>query len=114
MYLQPRDGVQLLRRLVAHVPSGEMAFDVFSRVAVRLGVLNPVVRASGARLTWGIDDLRDLELAVPGLHVIEVLRAYDLAGPGLDRLAPSYRFALRLMKRIPAMGNLGRLARFRF
>jgi O-methyltransferase involved in polyketide biosynthesis len=114
MYLQPQNGVQLLRRLVDHLPTGEMAFDVFSRVAVRLGVLNPVVRASGARLAWGIDDFRELEAAVPGLHVIEVLRAYDLVGPGLERLAPGYRFALRLMKRIPAMGNLGRLARFRF
>jgi O-methyltransferase involved in polyketide biosynthesis len=78
MYLPERAGTRFSTRLVSYLPTGELVCDVFSRVAVRLGRLNPVVRRTGASLHWGIDDPRELE------------------------------------RRIPALGNLGRLPRYRF
>jgi O-methyltransferase involved in polyketide biosynthesis len=114
MYLPEHSGTQLFERVVSHFPSGELTFDTFSRVAIRLGKLNPVVRRTGSTLRWGLDDPRELERAIPRLHLVEDLRAYDLTGPGLDKLPRSYRVSLWLMRRIPALGNLGRLLRFRF
>jgi len=114
MYLPEHEGTRLFERMVSHFPTGELAFDTFSRVAVRLGKLNPVVRRTGATLRWGLDDPRELERAIPRLRVVEDLRAYDLVGPGVDKLPHSYRITLWLMRRIPAMANLGRLLRYRF
>jgi O-methyltransferase involved in polyketide biosynthesis len=114
MYLPEREGTPLFARLVSHFPSGQLTFDAFSRVAVRLGKLNPVVRRTGSTLQWGIDDPRSLERSIPGLHLIEDLRAYDLTGPGLHKLPRSYRVSLWLMRWVPAMANLGRLLRYTF
>jgi O-methyltransferase involved in polyketide biosynthesis len=114
MYLPEREGTPFFARLVSYFPTGELVCDVFSRVAVRLGRLNPVVRRTGASLHWGIDDPRELERSIPRLHLVEDLRAYDLAGPGRDKLPGRYRISLWLMRRIPALGNLGRLLRYRF
>jgi O-methyltransferase involved in polyketide biosynthesis len=114
MYLPEREGAPLFGGLVSHFPMGELTFDAFSRLAVRLGKLNPVVRGTGSTLTWGIDDPRSLERSIPGLHLIEDLKAYDLTGPGIHKLPGRYRISLWLMRRIPAMGNLGRLLRYRF
>jgi O-methyltransferase involved in polyketide biosynthesis len=107
MYLPPDEGPPLFRRLVQRFPEGELAFDSYSRLAVRLGKLNPVVRRAGATLRWGIDDPHELERAVPGLLLVEVLRAYDLAGSVMDRLPRAYRVSLWLMRRIPPWGTWG-------
>jgi methyltransferase (TIGR00027 family) len=114
MYLPEREGIPLFARLVSYFPTGELTFDAFSRVAIRLGKLNPVVRRTGSTLTWGIDDPRILERSIPRLHLVEDLRAYDLTGPGIHKLPRSYRVSLWLMRRIPAMSNLGRLLRYTF
>jgi O-methyltransferase involved in polyketide biosynthesis len=114
MYLPERDGTPLFARLVNYVPMGELAFDAFSRVAIRLGMLNPVVRRTGSVLQWGINDPRSLERSIPRLHLVEDLRPYDLTGPGIHKLPGGYRFFLWLMRRIPALANLARLLRYRF
>jgi O-methyltransferase involved in polyketide biosynthesis len=114
MYLPEQDGTPLFSRLVNQFPTGQLAFDVFSSAAVRLGKLNPVVRRTGSTLHWGIDDPRALERAIPRLHLVEGLRAYDLTGPGLRRLPRRYRVFLWLMRRIPALANLARLVRYHF
>jgi O-methyltransferase involved in polyketide biosynthesis len=114
MYLPPDEGPRLFRRLVQCFPEGELAFDSYSRLAVRLGKLNPVVRRAGATLRWGIDDPRELEGAIPDLRLVQALRAYDLTDSVMDRLPRAYRVSLWLMRRIPPMGNLGLLLRYRY
>ena len=114
MYLPKPEGMPLFARLVTHFGTGELAFDCFSRFAVRFGKLNPVVRRTGAKLEWGIDDPRELERSIPGLRLVEALRAYDLTGPALDRLPTAYRVSLWLMRRISFLANLGLLLRYRF
>jgi O-methyltransferase involved in polyketide biosynthesis len=114
MYLPEREAIPLFARLVSHFPSGELVCDTFSRVAIRLGKLNPVVRRTGSTLTWGLDDPRTLERSIPRLQLVEGLRAYDLTGPGVHKLPRRYTILLWLMRRIPPLGNLGRLLRYRF
>jgi O-methyltransferase involved in polyketide biosynthesis len=114
MYLQPRDGVQLFDRVTSLFPAGELYFDSYSRVAIRLSKLNPVVRRTGSTLHWGIDDPHVLEQAIPRLSLREALRAYDLAAPVVDELPGPYRVSLWLMRRIRPMANLGLLLRYAF
>jgi O-methyltransferase involved in polyketide biosynthesis len=54
MYLPEQQGTPLFSRLVHQFPTGELAFDMFSRAAIRLGKLKPVVRRTGPTLYWGL------------------------------------------------------------
>ncbi|WP_329151464.1 class I SAM-dependent methyltransferase [Streptomyces sp. NBC_01456] len=66
MYLTEEDGSALLRRLMAHTPRGELAFDAFSRFAIRSRRINHVVVAAGARLYWEPEDEDRREPERPG------------------------------------------------
>jgi O-methyltransferase involved in polyketide biosynthesis len=55
-YLTKDDGIALFRRVVEHFPSGELQFDVFNTLGIRLQKINPVVRRSGSTLHWGSTD----------------------------------------------------------
>jgi O-methyltransferase involved in polyketide biosynthesis len=71
MYLPERDGTALLRRITERFPSGEVAFDGYSGAMVRLVSRLAAVRGARVELVWGVDDPRDLEEQVPGLHLVE-------------------------------------------
>ncbi|GGI78432.1 hypothetical protein GCM10011581_14410 [Saccharopolyspora subtropica] len=113
MYLSESDGVALLRRVREHFPSGELLFDAFSSLGVWVSNrFNPAVVRAGARLSWGIDDPRSLEAAVPGLRLVTEWSFTD--APELDRYPRPIRTALRASGRITAVRRLGRLLRYRF
>jgi O-methyltransferase involved in polyketide biosynthesis len=115
MYLPAAEGPVLLRRLVAHLPSGGMAFDSYSRLGVRLSRRMPVLRRAGARLDWGIDDPHEPERLVPGLRLVEgrsALRALDAAD--LARAPRSFRWQLAVLGRTPLLRAVGHLARYAF
>ena len=114
-YLQPADGIALLRRIVAHFPQGEMVFDPWTRLAVRLYRLQPTVRSTGATMAWGIDDPQELEQAVPGLRFADERCLLDPAQiPELARLSASTRAAARIFSRVPLLRRMARLLRYRF
>lgn len=71
MYLQERDGTALLRRITEQFPGGQIAFDGYSGVMVRLVSRLSTVRGAKVELVWGIDDPHDLERQVPRLHLVE-------------------------------------------
>lgn len=65
MYLSAKDGVVLFNRITEQFPSGQIVFDAYSRLtvrlinlAVRLTTLRSKPTATGTRvfLPWGIDD----------------------------------------------------------
>ncbi|MGE5375204.1 MAG: class I SAM-dependent methyltransferase [Bacteroidota bacterium] len=75
MYLPEKEGVALLDRITTQFPSGQIAFDAYSRFTV--GVLNLASRfakgtAAGSRvhLPWGIDDPHKLQKQVPRLKLV--------------------------------------------
>ena len=112
MYLPAVEGIALLRRIVAHFPSGELIFDAFSRLGVKLSNrLNPPVVSSGSHLEWGIDDPERIAAQVPGLTLISEQR-FDQ----LDlRAAPlPVRLTLRLTTRLPIVRRLSRMLHYRF
>ncbi|MDA3647407.1 class I SAM-dependent methyltransferase [Saccharopolyspora indica] len=113
MYLTEQDGLDLLRRITRHFPSGELIFDAFSTFGVRLSNrFNPAVVHAGARLHWGIDDPRDLEASVPGLRLVNEWAFTD--APEIDRYPMPMRTAIRASGQITAVRRMGRMLRYRF
>ena len=110
MYLNEADGRALLRRIVGHFPSGEMQFDAFSRLGVKLQWLNGVVRRSGATLQWAMDKPDDVLSAVPGLRLTAWTSAFD--ADGYDRLPLSLRMATVLLRAIPGARNMSQYHRY--
>jgi len=110
MYLREEEGRRLIERITTHFPRGQVLFDCYSRLAIRLQRLVPTIRSTGARLYWGIDDPRELERW--GLTCLDAVRALEL--PGLERAPLRERVRLRLAARIPRMRDTGRLLRYAF
>ncbi|MFD9962953.1 class I SAM-dependent methyltransferase [Amycolatopsis sp. NPDC058986] len=113
MYLTPEGGEELLQRLVAKFPSGELICDVFSRLGIKLQKINPVVRKAGATLYWGIDDLREFERF--GLDPVSALDASEWATPEvMAKVSPVTRMQLRATKYFPLVRKMARIGRWRF
>ncbi|MFJ9414218.1 class I SAM-dependent methyltransferase [Streptomyces sp. NPDC101227] len=111
MYLTEEDGTALLRRLMAHVPGGELAFDAFSRFAIRTQWLNRVVVDAGATLHWGTDAAGVAALS-PELEIVENISALEI--PGTEKLPTGYRTAARLTALLPGVRDMARMYRCRF
>ncbi|MBS1692718.1 MAG: class I SAM-dependent methyltransferase [Actinobacteria bacterium] len=115
MYLTENDGTALLRRLVGHLPSGELQFDAFSRLGIALQWTNPVVRRSGSTLQWGIDRPGDILDAVPGTRLLAWVPVFESgAFEALPALPRTYRLAARLMNRVPGLRTMAQFHRYAF
>jgi O-methyltransferase involved in polyketide biosynthesis len=112
MYLTQDQGHQLIQRITARFPSGQLLFDVYGTWAIKLQKLMPAIRHAGATLHWGVDDPHEIEALHPGLECLDALRSVDL--PGLDKLPMSGRISLAVTARIPKLRDMGRIMRFRF
>ncbi|MFI9046369.1 class I SAM-dependent methyltransferase [Streptomyces sp. NPDC053427] len=111
MYLTEEDGTALLRRLMAHVPSGELAFDAFSRFAIRTQRLNRVVANAGATLHWGTDAAGIAALS-PTVEIVENISALEI--PGMEKLPTAYRVAARATSWVPGVRDMARMYHCRF
>ncbi|MFI5521202.1 class I SAM-dependent methyltransferase [Streptomyces platensis] len=111
MYLTEADGTALLRRLMDRVPGGELAFDAFSRFAIRAQWLNRVVVKAGARLHWGTDTAGIAALS-PELEVVENISALEI--PGIEKLPAGSRLAARMSAKLPAVRDMARMYLCRF
>lgn len=70
MYLPPDEGIALFRRITERFPSGELAFDAYSSLVVRMMRLLPAARAADVHLSWAIDDPRGLVRKIPRLELV--------------------------------------------
>ncbi|MEV7046177.1 class I SAM-dependent methyltransferase [Amycolatopsis sp. NPDC051061] len=113
MYLTPESGHELIRRLVAKFPSGELICDVFNKLGIKAQKLNTPVRRAKATLKWGVDDPRELER--DGLTLVSSLDASHWSTPEvLARLRPATRFQLRMLKYFPPLARMANIVRYRF
>ncbi len=112
MYLGQEEVQRLFTAITARVPSGEAAFDAFSRLGVRFVQRQHSIKATGAILRWGIDEPRELETMVPRLKFVREVAAYDPAWSG--RFSLPARLSIRLMWILPTLRRLGRFLRYRF
>ena len=116
-YLDRQAVPQLLKRITAHFPGGEVAFDGYSKIGVQLIKRQPSVRATGATLHWTLDDPRELERQVPELRLMTELMAYDPKGYDpvqIARMSRKARIAIRIFAAVPWLARMGRLLRYRF
>ncbi|MQA06024.1 MAG: class I SAM-dependent methyltransferase [Streptosporangiales bacterium] len=112
MYLRKDDGRRLLQRLTSRFPSGQLLFDCYGSVGIKLQRRVPAVRNAGATLYWGIDDPHELETWHAGLRCLDALRSVDM--PGNDELPARGRRAMRVLAHIPGLRDVGRILRYEF
>jgi O-methyltransferase involved in polyketide biosynthesis len=112
MYLTEDDGVALMRRVVDHFPSGELQFDVFNRLGIKLQVTNSVVRRSGSKLYWGVDRSDEILRAVPGLRLVEAVSVFD--AHTYQQVSPVYRLMAKVFSLVPACKNMAQYHRYAF
>jgi O-methyltransferase involved in polyketide biosynthesis len=112
MYLRKEDGKRLIQRITGRFSSGQLLFDCYGTLGIRLQKLVPAVRNAGATLHWGIDDPREIEAWHEGLECLDALRSVDM--PGLDKMPASGRRSMWVLARIPGFRDIGRILRYRF
>jgi O-methyltransferase involved in polyketide biosynthesis len=116
-YLPEEEVPLLLERLVRHCRSGEIVFDAYSPLGLKLIALQPSIKATGAVLHWSLDDPVELERLVPGLELVTELTAYDPNGYDrvqIARMSWPARFAMQFFSLIPPLSRIGLLLRYRF
>jgi O-methyltransferase involved in polyketide biosynthesis len=110
-YLPEPQVVALLRAVAGRFPAGEVAFDAYSRLMLRLVPRLAAVRAD-APLLWAMGDPKGLEAQVPGLRLVEEVPFLTMpelvarlsrtwsqrAGYGLISRFPFYRRAIRHLR----------------
>ncbi|WP_219418828.1 class I SAM-dependent methyltransferase [Pseudonocardia nigra] len=112
MYLRKEDGRRLIQRIAGRFPEGELLFDCYGSLGIRLQKLVPAVRTSGARLHWAIDDPHEIETWHEGLECLDAIRSVDM--PGLNRMPLTGRVQMRVLARLPGFRDVGRILRYRF
>ena len=116
-YLPEEEVPLLFERLVRHCGSGEIVFDAYSPLGLKLIALQPSIRATGAVLQWALGDPAELERQVPGLELVTELTAYDPDGydpEQIARMSWPARFAMQVFLLIPPLARIGLLLRYRF
>ena len=112
MYLRKEDGKRLIQRITERFPSGQLLFDVYGPLGIRLQKMVPAVRNAGATLHWGLDDPHEVETWHPGLTCLDAVRSVDM--PGVEKMPTSGRMSMRVMAHLPGFRDVGRILRYRF
>jgi O-methyltransferase involved in polyketide biosynthesis len=112
MYLSKEDGRRLIERITGRFPSGQLLFDAYGTIAIRLQKLVPAVRNAGATLYWSVDDPHELESWHDGLELLEAIRAVEM--PGEDMLPLVGRIQMKVLSLLPVLRNAGWILRYRF
>lgn len=114
MYLSEYEVKELLRRLTTYFQSGQLAFDVWSRLAVRISKFNPPFGVTGAKGGWGIDDLRTIEQWVPRLQLVSELAWTEALEREGAKISLGFRVVFGVVNRIPSLRKFERFLLYRF
>lgn len=117
MYLEQYEVEKLLRRITAHFSTGEVAFDTFSRLGVRLLKMHPSIRATGAAMHGNVENPRQLENRVHKLKLISGFTAYDPRAYDprqVARMSWKARLGVRILGAVPPLGRIAWLLHYRF
>jgi O-methyltransferase involved in polyketide biosynthesis len=105
-FLTPDDMTALLRRLVGHFPSGEVAFNGYSRFAIWAARhYHGSQSVAGLLRSPGFDDPREPERRDPRLHLVkEILLTRE---PEVAQFPPALRWFTRLSAHSAAWSRRG-------
>lgn len=112
MYLREHEVKGLLQRLTDRFGTGQLLFDCYGTMGIRLQRHVVAVRNAGATLHWGIDDPYLIEAWHEGLTCVDALRAVDM--PGVEELPTAGRAAMWVLARLPGFRDVGWILRFRY
>ena len=113
MFLTEQELRQLLSRVVAHFPTGQIAFNAATAFQVKLANRHPAVKRAGATLRWSLDDPRALEIFDPTVKLAE--ERMIIESPWLSHASKAYRTTCAVMKSTPALrAQGGRILRYMF
>ena len=105
-FLTPDEMTALLRRLVGHFPSGEVAFNGYSRFAIWAARhYHGTQSVAGLLRSPGFDDPREPERWDPRLHLVkEILLTRE---PEVAQFPPALRWFTRLSAHSAAWSRRG-------
>lgn len=111
-YFQVADGERLLRSIVGHFERGQIAFDAYNGWGVAWLNQLSIMRQAHERLNWVVNDPKQLEIAVPGLRLIE---ENNDGLPGQDkRVSWLARTGFRISRLFKSLRRMGQLLLFEF
>lgn len=113
MYLELADGENLIRRLTAHFPSGQLVFDCIPW-ATRF-ILNAIVWLNGKssfKFKWTVSNPKGLEELHPGSKLLDTV--YLANAPGLNRLPGGTQVLIYLLSWIPLVRSAFMYLRYAF
>ena len=70
-HLSKKSWPEVVRHITEPFPNGQVIFDAYSSLMVRLVNSLPAARGANVKLTWGVSDPHELERLVPGLALMD-------------------------------------------
>ncbi|WP_158265512.1 class I SAM-dependent methyltransferase [Blastopirellula marina] len=111
-YFSPSQVNQVLADIVARFPAGEIIFDAYNTFGISYLNSLPSLRRGGVKLRFALDDPSQLEVAVPGLKLVE-----ERTGAPRDQILRAsawMRWGYRFTQRFQRLRRMGQLVRYRF
>ncbi|KAH8589923.1 tetracenomycin polyketide synthesis O-methyltransferase tcmP [Bisporella sp. PMI_857] len=114
MYLREDEGRQMVKAIINRfaVTGGQLVFDCYGSIAIRLQRFMKPVKNTGSELHWGIDDPKALEAWCPGLKLVDDLRSVDM--PGIGQMPLAARAQAWVVSNMPYLRDAGRMLRYQF
>lgn len=112
MYLQPAQGRMLIEQLTDYFvgPGNQLVFDCFNWFPLMVQRFEPIVASTGSKLSWAINDPKELEGWHRGLHLTgEVLPADN---PENVRLPIIARCFCWIVSWVPSLRTSARYLRY--
>jgi O-methyltransferase involved in polyketide biosynthesis len=101
MYLTEDQGIELLRHVVEHFPSGQLQIDFFNWLAIKSQKSQTLVRNSGSTLYWAVNSPEKVLSRVPGLRLRESATFFDAST--FARVSARFRAVKRAARLAPAL-----------
>lgn len=111
-YLTDAEVADLFERILKRFPSGEVIFDVYSKLGVYFVNVNAAIKHTGAVLKWSIEEPREIEQQIPKLKLIDEFVASE--SKQTTNMSLPFRMVILAIGKVPAFRKLVRVLRYRF
>ncbi|HTX91735.1 MAG TPA: class I SAM-dependent methyltransferase [Anaerolineales bacterium] len=109
-YLSETEVKALLNAVVAHLPGGQMIFDICNWMIVKRTGSN--VGGTGATYKWGLDDPQDIQQLEPKLELVKEFRPSEQVA--FSRFPLWWRALYRVQELVPTLRRMERPIVYRY